>query len=105
MVAHINKEQWQCPQCMEIYDNEIDAQECIERCTEFEEPRMIGQTREFMCEYCKIHYNSKRKAEKCEQVHEEKEDKHFEAYHEALSRERLKKASEHPAQITLLQIN
>ena len=94
MVEYKEKTIWKCPYCKKEYDNERDAEDCATECADVDSPEEDTKTI-YVCQYCKKEYDKEEDAEKCEKNHAEDQDDFY-------SKERLKQASENPAQKKLI---
>ena len=97
MVIDNTKTMWKCPYCQEKYDNEMDAESCIESCADTDEPEEV-YIEKYECEMCHQIFNEYDDAKVCEEKHMEHEDKHWQRYNEIESKKRLEEAAKHPNQ-------
>lgn len=105
MVNDITKEIFICPFCKAIYDDELDAEECVKECIYdryYEEPIMEFKSG-FQCECCEKVFRKSSKAEECEEKHKNADDKYYQMYLDKVTKEKLKKASKHKTQTKLFR--
>jgi len=105
MVNKIIKDVYICPICQTSYDDTFNAEECMQVCIQerYTTEVLFKQKTKFQCQFCLKDFKVKYKAEICEEEHINKKDKHYYLGLDIISKEILKKASEHPSQRKLFK--
>lgn len=92
MVKALESVIYRCPICYSTYNEEDEARECIEECTDFDEPEEIAE-KTYVCEMCNKVFDNEKEAIGCEKKHEKIKDIYYMLREDEKRRESLRKAS------------
>lgn len=102
MTFEITKTIWECPYCSNEYDNEEDAQDCADGCSEIDAPTESEITK-YGCDMCRKEYVEELNAEDCEEKHTKNKDRHLKEYGDWKEKAKLLEAGNHKNQKKLVE--